>query len=222
MKSSKVTTIVFEGLDNTGKSSIIKYLQSKFPDNIITFKEPSNIEGVNGTKLCLRDFLFANEHELSFDTRSVFHILSHMLHQNYIQNAIRNGTIRKDYHFILFDRSFISGLVYDLFFQNPTKANRNFLFETSSDVFLFPDLIVYVYTKDNIPLDNKSLNQYDQIFSDIDNRNRLHSFYLEALAKMKSQFNIDTVYIENIKGVDFEHNSDIKYLIDTYLTIYSK
>jgi len=218
MKPSKVTTIVFEGLDNTGKSSIIKYLQAKFPSNIIVFKEPSNIEGANGIILNLRDFLFANEQDLSFDTRSVFHILSHMLHQNYIKNALQKGLIDKDKHFILFDRSFISGLVYDLFFQNPTKANRNFLFETTSDVFLVPDLIVYVYTKDNIPLNDKIANHYDQIFSDMTNRNRLHSIYVETLFKIKSKSNIKTFYLENIKGVDFDNNTDIKCLIDTYFS----
>lgn len=136
--------IVFEGVDMLGKSTQIELLKSEFKDAVFT-KEPG------GTKLgeSLRDIVL--NQKISAKARLMLFLADRAEHYEEILSKNK---------FVISDRSFISGIAYDM-----DKFNTEFLVNLNKFILnsLKPDKILFFKGNKNLISQRLKTKKLDEI-----------------------------------------------------------
>ena len=122
-KLYKKKCILFEGLDNSGKTTMIKKLLSDFPNKFVNVSEPCHDNDcLLGNFLRKTILNNRNLHLLSNNSKTLLFTADRFEHLSKYNLEIQNDKI------FLFDRSFLSLFAYsqssDIFLDNIMKINK--------------------------------------------------------------------------------------------------
>lgn len=196
--------VVFEGLDFTGKSTIIEKLKLKKPNYIYT-REP----GGNECELSenIRQFILSYPQKINVLTEAYLFAASRVEHVNKIKEWIDKGNI------VICDRYVYSSMCYQgiikkLGVSKVEKINKYAINK------LKPDLVFYITVskdeRDKRILSRKNINIFDEQTININYKRINYEYYSLIKYKVRNVITIDTtnnddytdIIIENINKLN--------------------
>lgn len=196
--------IVFEGLDLTGKSTIIKELKNKYPEFIYT-REPGGTDCELAEEI--RNFILNYPKEMNPVTEAYLFAASRAVHVQKIQEWLKEGKTVICDRFI-YSSMYYQGIMKDLGVDNISKINSIALNG------LEPDFVFFVTVAEAERLSRMNsrgeINELDRQSANIN--------YIEANAHYHNTI-INAIDNKNVKTINTTSNNIKDYITEIEQTI---
>lgn len=198
--------ITFEGVDGSGKTTILKMIMDKFIEEKIIVESTREPGGENILCEKIRELLLDDNYDIAFEVEALLFAASRSQHvSKYIIPKIESGS------HIISDRFIDSSLVYQGFgrglgYKNIENINKFAINKFEPDLTIFFDVPIDLgferiskYRKDEInKLDKDSIEMKQKIYDGYKNINKLHKKRIKVIDASKS---INQVFEEVYKLV---------------------
>lgn len=196
MIKKKHKCIIFEGIDNSGKTTVVNKLIQNFPNNFVSISEPCKGKCLVG-KFLRNTVLSRKMSNILCEESKIF-----LFSACRIQHLSELKNINSDKIF-LFDRSFLSLYVYNNLNQNLMKIvniNKDY-FEDIFDILIVFILKISPETSLQRSPDIYKYNELKKIYNRYENLKNIKNFKFN-IQKINAEADRDEVYIKIKSYID--------------------
>lgn len=206
--------VAFEGIDGSGKSTIIKILKKEFP-NYTYVREPGSTPFAES----LRDFMFKEHADVCSNISGLtFQSLMHTARIDLTESLAKNSLL-SDNEAIISDRCFLSSV----YCKTDFEKIWNMIDNDVRTLCKLPNAIIYLSLTPQVSIDRLK-NRKDSNFMDSDSLNniqRILTNYEMAITKAQIQLKVKFPFIKVIDATRplKEVYSEVKTFIDTMMKV---